>query len=88
MSVEFPDPKAFGEDVPDGSFGGTRPVHGTDCPHPEKRRYATESGAIASAEMTAATYGRRLRAYSCRCGWWHLSHLGGALLPAREDGAA
>ncbi|MHC3427224.1 hypothetical protein [Streptomyces sp. DT18] len=88
MSVEFPDPRAYGEDVPDGSFGGARAVHRPDCPHPEKRQYATEAGANLSAESTAATYGRRLRAYACRCGWWHLTHLGGALLPTREDGAA
>lgn len=86
MSVEFPDPRAYGEDVPDGSFGGTRPVHRPDCPHPEKRRFATVEAAALGAEQSAVTLGRQLNPYTCRCGWVHLTHL--ASWDRYRDGAA
>ncbi|MFJ4418240.1 hypothetical protein [Streptomyces sp. NPDC088925] len=87
MSVEFPDPRAYGEDVPDGSFGGTRPVRQPPaCPTPGKHRYATREAADIAAERTVIPFGQMLNAYTCRCGWVHLTHLAS---PDRyRDGAA
>ncbi|MFJ5089999.1 hypothetical protein [Streptomyces sp. NPDC088674] len=120
MSVEFPDPRAYGEDVPDGSFGGARPTRGgwrlwsraeqqahvdsleadlcahaaelarhqpdPACPTPRKPRYATAEAAEIAAERTVIPFGRQLNAYTCRCGWVHLTHLAS---PDRyRDGAA
>ncbi|MCM3822603.1 hypothetical protein ACP4TB_30515 [Streptomyces sp. DR3-1] len=76
MSIEFPDPRVYGEDVPDGSFGGTRPVHQAPaCPHPAKLRYATPEAARLAAERCVVPFGQLLNAYQCRCGWVHLTHL-------------
>jgi len=49
---------------------------GPVCPHPNKARYADETGA-----ERARTYrfprNAEIHTYPCRCGWWHIGH-GGA----------
>ena len=39
----------------------------TECPHPNKKAYAT------SREARRATPPETLTPYLCRCGWWHLT---------------
>ena len=37
-----------------------------------KRSYGSPAAAARIAEVHSVTYGHRLTAYECRCGWWHV----------------
>jgi hypothetical protein len=51
------------------------------CPTAVKRRYATSAAAIRDAAgLLFVADGVVLRAYLCRCGWWHLTHRRGTRL--------
>ena len=43
------------------------------CPHPEKRRYATEAAAHLDEDRATLIRGWFRRPYQCGCGWWHLT---------------
>jgi hypothetical protein len=44
-----------------------------DCPTPDKVGFATEDLAKKRAMTVGALRGEDLRAYECKCGWWHLT---------------
>ncbi|MEU9703060.1 hypothetical protein [Streptomyces sp. NPDC047981] len=44
-----------------------------ECPTPEKRRYATQTGAEAGARQSRIGVGTVLYPYPCPCSWWHNS---------------
>lgn len=43
------------------------------CPWPEKDHYRYPGEAIRAAADATESYGRRMEAYACRCGEWHIS---------------
>lgn len=53
----------------------------SECPHPEKSRYATEFAANRAAARVVVPLGVWLRAYECPgCGFWHLTKQGAPTL--------
>lgn len=46
----------------------------SDCPTPDKSRYATREGAESAAQRVQIPLGKLLNPYECDdCGWWHLT---------------
>ncbi|NUP46187.1 MAG: hypothetical protein HOW97_02575 [Catenulispora sp.] len=55
----------------------------SQCPRPEKHRYATRHGAETAAYRAQIGVGQILNPYLCQgCGWWHLSKKAADTVPA------
>jgi hypothetical protein len=47
----------------------------TDCPNPDKKRYATREACDLAARRSEIAIGYPLYPYHCACTWWHLSKI-------------